>query len=168
VDYGRLREQIEFEFRQGRLAVPRETASRRRCLTRARAVISEVVQTAAGRVKVRRVPGSNSTSEALRLTKWAAKERADAALMVDLTITSPLRRILQHYRTVAKRRNLDLRLQHPGSDGQEHRARDDRAFGLRFEHHEVKEATGSLDQGIPRFSAHAVTVLSGDDSPLCR
>jgi len=37
-------------------------------------VISEVVQAARGRIKVMPGTGSNSTAEALRLTKWAARK----------------------------------------------------------------------------------------------
>src|SRR5262245_48149467 len=45
-------------------------------------VIAEVVQHAAGRIKVMAGTGSNSTREAIRLTRFARKAGADGALMV--------------------------------------------------------------------------------------
>src|ERR671931_472717 len=45
-------------------------------------VIATVVEQARGRVKVMPGTGSNSTREALRLTKFAKKTGADGALMV--------------------------------------------------------------------------------------
>ena len=45
-------------------------------------VIAATVEAAGGRIKVMAGTGSNSTEEALRLTRWAAKRGADAAAVV--------------------------------------------------------------------------------------
>src|SRR5690606_12338906 len=85
VDYPKLREQVEFQIAAGSTClVPVGTTGESPTLSHEEheRVISEVVQTAHGRAKVMAGTGSNSTAEALRLTKWAAKEGADAALLV--------------------------------------------------------------------------------------
>src|SRR3954463_11127053 len=66
-------------------------------------VIAEVVQTSAGRIKVMAGTGSNSTREALRLTTWAAKAGADAALIVAPYYNKPTQEgFYQHFRAVAE------------------------------------------------------------------
>ncbi|HTN76194.1 MAG TPA: dihydrodipicolinate synthase family protein, partial [Pirellulaceae bacterium] len=85
VDYPKLREQVEFQIAAGTTCVvPVGTTGECPTLSHDEheKVISEVVQTVRGRCKVMAGTGSNSTSEALRLTKWAAKEGADSALLV--------------------------------------------------------------------------------------
>ena len=85
IDVATLREQVEFQIEAGTTCLcPVGTTGESPTLTHEEheRVISEVVQAVAGRIKVMPGTGSNSTAEALRLTKWAAKEGADAALMV--------------------------------------------------------------------------------------
>ena len=61
------------------------------------------MQAAAGRVKVMPGTGSNSTAEATRLTRWAAKEGADAALMVAPYYNKPTQQgFYEHYKVVAE------------------------------------------------------------------
>ena len=72
-------------------------------------VIAEVVQAAAGRIKVMAGTGSNSTREALRLTRWAAKAGADAALMVAPYYNKPTQEgFYQHFRAVAEEVELPI------------------------------------------------------------
>src|SRR5690606_41632447 len=53
--------------------------------------------------------GSNSTSEALRLTRWAAKAGADAALMVAPYYNKPMQEgFFQHFKTVADAVDLPI------------------------------------------------------------
>ena len=87
VDYAALRSQVEFQIAAGTDCLcPVGTTGESPTLSHDEheRVISEVVQASAGRIKVMPGTGSNSTREALRLTAWAAKEGADAALMVQL------------------------------------------------------------------------------------
>ena len=76
VDYVRLKEQVEFQIAAGTAClVPVGTTGESPTLSHEEheRVISAVVQAARGRVKVMPGTGSNSTAEALRLTKWAAR-----------------------------------------------------------------------------------------------
>ena len=85
VDYDRLKEQVEFQIAAGtRCIVPCGTTGESPTLSHDEhdRVISEVIQCVAGRAKVMAGTGSNSTAEALRLTKRAAAEGADATLQV--------------------------------------------------------------------------------------
>ena len=76
VDYDRLKQQIEFQVEAGtRCLVPVGTTGESPTLTHDEheRVISEVIQCVAGRCKIMAGTGSNSTAEALRLTKRAAR-----------------------------------------------------------------------------------------------
>src|SRR6185369_16860978 len=129
-------------------------------------VISEVVQAARGRIKVMAGTGSNSTSEALRLTKWAAKEGANAALMVAPYYNKPTQEgFFQHYKAVAEAVSIPLCVYNiPGRTAKNIepetiiRLAECKNITL------VKEATGSLDQASQIISGTNLTVLSGDDS----
>src|SRR5258708_6720181 len=75
VDYPALRAQIDFQVAAGtKCIVPAGTTGESPTLTHEEheRVIATVVQHAAGRIKVMAGTGSNSTAEALRLTKSAA------------------------------------------------------------------------------------------------
>ena len=129
-------------------------------------VISEVVQAAAGRIKVMPGTGSNSTREALRLTRWAAKAGADAALMVAPYYNKPTQEgFYAHFRAVAEDVDLPICLYNiPGRTGKnvepETIARLSELDNITM----VKEATGSLDQASHVLATTSLTVLSGDDS----
>ena len=106
VDTAKLREQIEYQITAGtRCLVPVGTTGESPTLSHAEheKVISEFVQATAGRALVMAGTGSNSTSEALRLTKWAAKEGCDAALLVSPYYNKPTQEgFYQHYKAVAE------------------------------------------------------------------
>ena len=115
VDYALLRSQVEFQIQAGTVCLcPVGTTGESPTLSHEEheRVISEVVQAAAGRIKVMPGTGSNSTAEALRLTKWAAKEGADAALMVAPYYNKPTQEgFFLHYKAGCRGgRNSDLRL----------------------------------------------------------
>ena len=85
VDYEKLKAQVNFQIDAGTTCLcPVGTTGESPTLTHEEheRVISAVVETAAGRIKVMAGTGSNSTAEALRLTRWAKKAGADAALVV--------------------------------------------------------------------------------------
>ena len=72
-------------------------------------VIALVCEQAAGRIKVMAGTGSNSTSEAVRLTKFAQSAGADAALMVSPYYNKPTQEgFFQHYKTVAEAVDLPI------------------------------------------------------------
>lgn len=169
VDYATLRAQVEFQIAAGVTCLcPVGTTGESPTLSHDEheRVISEVVQSARGRIKVMPGTGSNSTSEALRLTKWAAKEGADAALMVAPYYNKPTQEgFYQHYKVVAEAVNLPICVYNiPGRTGKniepETIARMAELPNITM----VKEATGSLDQASQVLATTNLTVLSGDDS----
>ncbi|MGN6545439.1 MAG: dihydrodipicolinate synthase family protein, partial [Aureliella sp.] len=112
LDVPRLREQVEFQIAAGtRCLVPVGTTGESPTLSHEEheRVISEVVQIAAGRVKVMAGTGSNSTAEALRLTRWAAKAGADASLQVAPYYNKPTQEgLYQHYKAIASAVDLPI------------------------------------------------------------
>lgn len=169
VDYATLRAQVEFQIQAGATCLcPVGTTGESPTLSHDEheRVISEVVQTAQGRIKVMPGTGSNSTSEALRLTRWAAKEGADAALMVAPYYNKPTQEgFFQHYKAVAEQVGIPLCVYNiPGRTGKniepETIARMAELENITM----VKEATGLLDQASQVLCMTDLTVLSGDDS----
>ena len=81
-----------------------------------------MVRLARGRVPVIAGTGSNSTAEAVRLTRAAEEAGADGALLISPYYNKPTQDgIYQHYAAVAGATKLPIdRLQHPGPDGVEH------------------------------------------------
>lgn len=169
LDCARLREQVEFQVASGTTCLcPVGTTGESPTLSydEHERVISEVVQCVAGRAKVMPGTGSNSTTEALRLTKWAAKEGADAALMVAPYYNKPTQEgFYQHYRTVAEAVEIPICVYNiPGRTGKNIEPETIARLAELKNITMVKEATGSLDQASQILTATDLTVLSGDDS----
>jgi len=169
VDVKLLREQVEFQIAAGTHCLcPVGTTGESPTISHEEheRVISEVVQTARGRIKVMAGTGSNSTAEALRLTKWAAKEGADAALLVAPYYNKPTQEgFFLHYKAIAEQVGIPLCVYNiPGRTGKniepETIARMAELPNITM----VKEATGSLDQASQILATTNLTVLSGDDS----
>ncbi len=169
VDYLLLRQQVEFQIEAGVAGLcPVGTTGESPTLSHEEheRVISEVIQTVAGRCKVMPGTGSNSTREALRLTKWAEKEGADGALLVAPYYNKPTQEgFFQHYKAIAEAVNIPLCVYNiPGRTAKNIdpdtiiRLAEFRNIAL------VKEATGSLDQASEVLAATDLTYLSGDDS----
>lgn len=169
VDYARLREQVEFQVQAGTTCLcPTGTTGESPTLTHPEheRVIAEVVQAAAGRIKVMAGTGSNSTAEAISLTKWAAKEGADAALMVAPYYNKPTQvGFYEHYKALAEEVGIPLCVYNiPGRTAKN--IEPETIIRLaEFENITmVKEATGSLDQASEIVNNSNLTILSGDDS----
>lgn len=169
LDVARLREQVEFQIAAGTTClVPVGTTGESPTLSHEEheRVISQVVQIAAGRVKVMAGTGSNSTAEALHLTRWAAKEGADASLQVAPYYNKPTQEgFYQHFKAIAEDVGLPICVYNiPGRTGKniepETIARLAEIPNITM----VKEATGSLDQCSQILNTTNLTVLSGDDS----
>ncbi|MCP4192914.1 MAG: 4-hydroxy-tetrahydrodipicolinate synthase [Planctomycetaceae bacterium] len=169
VDVKTLRQQVEFQIAAGTTCVcPIGTTGESPTLTHREheQVISEVVQAAAGRIKVMPGTGSNSTAEALRFTKWAASEGADAALMVAPYYNKPTQEgFYQHYKATAEAVDIPICVYNiPGRTGKNIEP-DTIARMAEIENITmVKEATGSMDQASQILATTNLTVLSGDDS----
>ncbi len=169
IDFAALRAQVEFQIAAGTTCVcPTGTTGESPTLTHEEheQVISAVVEVAAGRIKVMAGTGSNSTAEALRLTGWAAKEGADAALLVAPYYNKPTQAgFYEHYRRIAEEVALPLCVYNiPGRTGKNIEPETIARLAELENIVMVKEATGSLDQASEILSSTDLTVLSGDDS----
>jgi 4-hydroxy-tetrahydrodipicolinate synthase len=169
VDYVRLAEQIEFQIAGGVTAVvPVGTTGESPTLSHDEheRVIAEVIQLVAGRVKVMAGTGSNSTAEALRLTRRAEREGADATLQVAPYYNKPTQTgMYEHFKAVAEAVAIPVCVYNiPGRTAKNIEidtiVRLSELPGITM----VKEATGSLDQCSSVLAATDLTVLSGDDS----
>lgn len=169
IDWGRLRAQVEFQIAAGtRCLCPVGTTGESPTLSHEEheRVIAEVVQMADGRIKVMAGTGSNSTREALRLTRWAEKVGADAALVVAPYYNKPTQEgFYQHFKALAEAVGIPICVYNiPGRTGKNIEAetiiRMADLPGITM----VKEATGSMDQASQIISATNLTLLSGDDS----
>ena len=168
-DSATLKAQVDFQVEAGTTClVPTGTTGESPTLSHDEhdRVISEVIQAAAGRIKVMAGTGSNSTDEAMRLTKWAAKEGADAALLVSPYYNKPMQEgFYQHFKVIAEAVDIPICVYNiPGRSGKniepETIARLAEIPNITM----VKEATGSLDQASEILCTTDLTVLSGDDS----
>jgi 4-hydroxy-tetrahydrodipicolinate synthase len=169
VDYQALKAQVEFQIAAGTHGLcPVGTTGESPTLSHDEheRVIAAVVEHAAGRIKVMPGTGSNSTREALRLTLWAAKAGADAALVVAPYYNKPTQEgFYQHYKALAESVGIPICVYNiPGRTGKniepETIARMAELPNIAM----VKEATGSMDQASQILALTNLTVLSGDDS----
>lgn len=169
LDLAALRAQVEFQVAAGTTCLcPVGTTGESPTLSHEEheRVISEVVQAASGRIKVMAGTGSNSTREALRLTRWAAQAGADAALMVAPYYNKPTQQgFYEHFRAVAQEVDLPICLYNiPGRTGKNVEPETIARLADLPNITMVKEATGSLDQASQVLALTDLTVLSGDDS----
>jgi 4-hydroxy-tetrahydrodipicolinate synthase len=129
-------------------------------------IIAAVVERAAGRIKVVPGTGSNSTREAIRLTKFARKTGADGALMVGPYYNKPTQEgYYRHFAAVAEAADLPIVLYNiPGRTASNILPETIARLAELPPIVAVKEATGSLDQASQIMALCDVTILSGDDS----
>jgi 4-hydroxy-tetrahydrodipicolinate synthase len=129
-------------------------------------VISIVCEQAAGRIPVMAGTGSNSTTEAIRLTKFAQKAGADGALMVAPYYNKPMQDgFYQHFKAVAEAVDLPIVLYNiPGRTAKNMEPETIARLGEIPTIVAVKESTGSMDQASQILALSDLTVLSGDDS----
>jgi 4-hydroxy-tetrahydrodipicolinate synthase len=169
VDYERLKEQVEFQIAAGVACLcPVGTTGESPTLSHEEheRVIAFVCETVNGRIKVMPGTGSNSTAEALRLTKAAEKAGADGALQVAPYYNKPTQQgFYEHFKRLAEETGLPQCIYNiPGRTGKN--IEPDTIIRLaELENIAlVKEATGSLDQASAILANTDLTVLSGDDS----
>src|SRR5947209_16704285 len=129
-------------------------------------VIAAVVERAAGRLKVMPGTGSNSTREAIRLTRFAKRAGADGALMVGPYYNKPTQEgYFLHFAAVAEAVDLPIVLYNiPGRTGSNILPETIARMAALPPVVAIKEATGSLDQASHIASLCNLTILSGDDS----
>ncbi len=129
-------------------------------------VIQLVVEMADKRVKVIGGTGSNSTEEALRLTKGAKKAGADGALMITPYYNKPTPKgLYEHYSLIAKQVDIPVILYNvPSRTGISILPETVSQLSKIDNIVAIKEASGSLDQVSQILNLCDITVLSGDDS----
>lgn len=170
VDWDKLRELVEFQLDAGTDAIiPCGTTGEATTLSHDehKEVVARVVEYVDGARPVIAGTGSNSTAEALDLTRSAKESGADGALMVTPYYNKPTPEgQYQHYRRVAREVDIPIVLYNvPSRTGismlPETIARLHKDCPNIVA---VKEASGSMDQASAILSLCDITLLSGDDS----
>lgn len=171
VDEEKLRQLVKFQINKGTSAiVPCGTTGESATLTHEEhnQVVSIIVDAVGKKVPVIAGTGSNSTKEAIQLTRRAREVGADAALLITPYYNKPTQEgLFEHYKAVAETVDIPLVLYNvPGRTSVnmlpqtvERLAQFDNIVG-------IKEASGSLSQvtEILQRCKDAITVLSGDDA----
>lgn len=129
-------------------------------------VIEIVVKAVGGRVPVIAGTGSNSTDEAIFLTKFAKKVGADGALLVVPYYNKPTQEgMFRHFEAIAKAVDIPIVLYNiPGRTGVTMTPETVARLAKIPTIVAIKESTGSMDQASHILSLCDITVLSGDDS----
>jgi 4-hydroxy-tetrahydrodipicolinate synthase len=170
VDYGKLRELVEFQIEGGTDAiVPCGTTGESSTLDYEEHinVIKTVVEQVGKRVPVIAGTGSNSTAEAIDLTRKAKEVGADGALLVTPYYNKPTQEGLYlHYMAVANGVALPQILYNvPGRTGVNLLPETVARLAPHGNIVAIKEATGSLQQGseVIALCGDQIDLLSGDD-----
>lgn len=170
VDYKTLDALVDFHIAAGTdVLVPTGTTGESPTLTHAEndAVVAAVVKRAKGKVRVLAGTGSNSTAEALAMTRNARRNGADGSLLVVPYYNKPTQEgIYRHFKTIADAVDYPHVLYNiPGRCGTEMSV--DTICRLHKDCKNivgVKHATGSMDGASELLSRCDIEVYSGDDS----
>lgn len=168
VDYAALDRLVDWHVQQGTdCLVPVGTTGEAPTLSHDEheRVIAAVVDKAQKRIKVMAGTGSNSTREAIRLTRFAQKAGADGALVVGPYYNKPTQEgYWRHYNELAQIGIPIIIYNIPGRTASN--ILPETIIKLSSLPHivGVKEATGSLDQASQIAQETDLTLLSGDDS----
>jgi 4-hydroxy-tetrahydrodipicolinate synthase len=169
VDFATLKRLVEWQVDQGtNCLAPVGTTGESPTLDHEEheRVIAAVVEQARGRIKVMPGTGSNSTQEAIRLTKFAKKAGANGALMVAPYYNKPTQEgYYRHFAAVADACDFPIVLYNiPGRTASNMTPETIARLAELPTIVAVKEATGSMDQASHIASLCDITILSGDDS----
>ncbi|MBI5044268.1 MAG: 4-hydroxy-tetrahydrodipicolinate synthase, partial [Nitrospirae bacterium] len=130
-------------------------------------VIEFTVEAVKGRVPVIAGTGSNSTDEAIMLTKHAKKAKADAALLITPYYNKPTQEgLYRHYKKIAEDVDIPLVLYNvPGRTGVNMLPQTVARLSEIKNIVAIKEATGSLQQisETIQLCGDNIAILSGDD-----
>ncbi|RLN84987.1 hypothetical protein BBJ28_00003103 [Nothophytophthora sp. Chile5] len=168
VDYAKLREIVEWQIQEGiNGLVPMGTTGE--CPTVSHEehdrVVAEVVTAANKRVPVVAGTGSNSTAEALRLTRAAKAAGADACLVVCPYYNKPTQKgLYAHFKAVAEVGLPVVIYNIPGRTNVNLSPQTIAELNKLPNIVAIKESTGSLDQAMEIAALCDITILSGDDN----
>ena len=168
VDLEKLDELVEFQISSGTHGiVPCGTTGESATLTHREheEVIERVVKTVDGRIPVIAGTGSNSTEEAIRLTRYASEVGADGALLITPYYNKPTQEgLYRHYEAIASQTSIPLVLYNVPSRTAVHLSSETVNRLAEFQNIvAIKEASGSADQAVEILNGSGLTVLSGDD-----
>jgi len=164
VDEAKLRELVEFHITHGTDGlIPCGTTGESPSLSHEehRRVVELVIEAARGRIRVVAGTGSNSTAEAIDMTRHAERAGATGALVVNPYYNKPTQEgLYRHFRAVAESVAIPILLYNIQSRTMARLVRDAKNIVG------VKEASGSLDQMSQVIAACGpdFSVLSGDDN----
>ena len=171
IDQQALERLVDFQLANGTSAiVPCGSTGESATLTPQEHVelVKLVIKAVKGRVPVIAGTGSNSTAEAIHLTREAKAAGADAALLISPYYNKPTQEgIYQHYRAVAEAARFPLIVYNiPGRTASKIEATTLARLGELKEIVGLKEATGSLDevQEVIRLAGSSLEIYSGDDA----
>lgn len=129
-------------------------------------VVSTVVERAKGKIPVLAGTGSNNTTESIRMTLYAQKVGADAALIISPYYNKPTQAgLVAHFEAIAQATDIPLVLYNVPPRTSSNMlpatviecAKLPRVVA-------IKEASGSIDQSVEILLGSDLAVLSGDDS----
>jgi len=170
VDFERLRELVEFQIAGGTDAiVPCGTTGEASTLDYEEhmAVVKTVIDQVKGRVPVIAGTGSNSTAEAIELSRQAKEAGADGVLLVTPYYNKPTQEgLFRHYSAIADGVAIPQILYNvPGRTGVNMLPETVARLASHPNIVAIKEATGSLQQAseILSLCGDQIDVLSGDD-----
>ena len=172
VDEAKLRELVEFHIAHGTDGlIPCGTTGESPGLTHDehRRIVEVVIEAARGRIRVVAGTGSNSTAEAIELTKHAERAGAAGALVVNPYYNKPTQEgLYRHFRAVAESVAIPILVYNIQSRTAVNVETETLARLVRDVASVVgvKEASGSLDQMSQVIAACGpdFSVLSGDDN----
>jgi 4-hydroxy-tetrahydrodipicolinate synthase len=169
IDFESLERLIDFQVENGTSAIlPCGTTGESPTLSHAEhdEVVEFVTKKVNKRVRVIAGSGSNSTREALRLTRHAKAVGADGALVITPYYNRPTQRGLRyHFERIAKEVDIPIVIYNvPGRTGVNIAPETVASLAKVPNIVAIKEASGSIDQVSQILSRCDITVLSGDDS----
>ncbi|MHB1605843.1 MAG: 4-hydroxy-tetrahydrodipicolinate synthase [Leptospirales bacterium] len=170
VDERKLRELVDWHVREGTSAlVPMGTTGESATLDHAEheRVLAVVIEQAAKRIRVLAGTGSNSTEEAIRLTRAARAMGADGSLLITPYYNRPPQEgLIRHYEAVARSVSFPMVIYNvPVRTGVNILPETVERLAGMDEFVGVKEASGSMAQIIELFErvGDRMDVYSGDD-----
>lgn len=174
VDYEALQRLVEFHIDQGTDAIVAVgTTGESATLDEPEhcAVITRVVEIAAGRIPIIAGTGANSTTEAINLTRCAKRDGADACLLVTPYYNKPTQEgLYQHHRAVAEAVDIPQILYNvPGRTACDMLPETVARLAKVANIIGIKEATGDLSRlhRIRDLCGDDFKIFSGDDSTGC-
>jgi len=171
VDEKGLRKLVEFHIKNGTDAIsPCGTTGESPTLTHEEhhRVVEIVIEQTKGRVPVIAGTGSNSTAEAISLTRHAAEAGAAAALMIAPYYNRPTQKgLYEHFKTVADKVDIPIVLyNHLGRTGVTIQPETIYQLSQVGKFVAIKDATGGIDYAsrVMELCGEKVAVLSGNDT----